>query len=137
MGTTFDLEERLLNYAAVVIRFADTIGRSPAGSHVAGQLLRAGTAALPNHAEAQAAESAADFAHKLSICLKELRETRRWLRLIQRVPLVEQPTAVDPVLRETEELVRIFHRSRQTIQLRIAQRTKAKASSTAPKSDLL
>ena len=137
MGTIFDLEERLLNYAAAVIRFADTIARSPAGSHVAGQLLRAGTAALPNHAEAQAAESAADFAHKLSICLKELRETRRWLRLIQRVPLIEQPAAVDPVLRETEELVRIFHRSRQTIKMRIAQRAKAKAPSLAPKADLL
>jgi four helix bundle protein len=135
MGTTFDLEERLLNYAAAVIRFADKIGRSPAGSHVAGQLLRAGTAALPNHAEAQAAESAADFAHKLSICLKELRETRRWLLLIQRVPLIDQPAAVNPVLRETEELVRIFHRSRKTVQLRIAQRAKARVSPTSSPPD--
>jgi len=44
---------------------------------VAGQLLRSGTSALPNHAEAQAAESRKDFVHKLKICHKELRESRR------------------------------------------------------------
>ena len=53
-----------------------------AGNHVAGQLLRSGTSPLPNHGEAQAAESRQDFIHKLSICLKELRESRRWLLLI-------------------------------------------------------
>ncbi|HWA11127.1 MAG TPA: four helix bundle protein [Opitutaceae bacterium] len=122
METAFDLEERLLDYAAAIIRFTDTIRRSPAGSHLAGQLLRAGTAALPNHGEAQAAESAADFAHKLSVCLKELRETRRWLRLAQRVPLVGQPAAVDSMLRETEELIRIFYRSLKTLRLRSAKK---------------
>jgi len=40
-------------------------------------LLRSGTSALPNHAEAQAAESRKDFVHKLKICHKELRESRR------------------------------------------------------------
>ena len=41
---------------------------------MAGQLLRSGTSALPNHAEAQGAESRKDFVHKLKICHKELRE---------------------------------------------------------------
>jgi len=82
----FDLEERLLEYASEVIRFVEKLPRTRAGNHVAAQLLRCGTSALPNHGEAQAAESAADFIHKMSICLKELRETNRWLRLCQRVP---------------------------------------------------
>lgn len=120
METTFDLEERLLEYAAAVIRFCETVRHSSAGTHVAGQLLRAGTAALPNHGEAQAAESAADFAHKLSICLKELREARRWLRLVQRVPLVPKPSIADPLLKETEELIRIFNQSVRTVRRRIA-----------------
>src|SRR3954464_5253523 len=98
----FDLEDRLLDYAAAIIRFVETMTRSQAGVHVAGQLLRSGTSPLPNHGEAQAAESAADFVHKMSVCLKELRETRRWLRLTQRVPLVETATAVEPLLQETE-----------------------------------
>jgi four helix bundle protein len=107
----FDLEERLLDYAAAVVRFTERMSRTQAGIHVAGQLLRSGTSALPNHGEAQAAESNDDFIHKLSLCLKELRETRRWLRLAQRVPLVKEPASVEPLLAETEELIKIFYSS--------------------------
>lgn len=82
--------------------------------HVAGQVLRSGTSALPNHGEAQAAESPADFIHKMSLCLKELRETRRWLLLIQRVPLIKNEATLTPLVVETEELIRIFYRSLQT-----------------------
>ncbi len=104
----YDLEERLLEFAAQIVRLVERLPRTPAGVHVASQLLRSGTSPLPNHGEAQAAESPNDFVHKLSICLKELRETQRWLLLIQRVPLLKPPSQVDPVLRETEELIRIF-----------------------------
>ena len=114
----FDLEERLLDYSAAIVRLTETIRRTPAGTHVANQLLRSGTSPLPNHGEAQAAESPADFVHKLSICPKELRETRRWLRLIQRVPLVRVPASADPLLRETEELIRIFYASISTAKKR-------------------
>jgi len=54
------------------------------GNHIAGQLLRCGTSPLPNHGEAEAAESTEDFIHKLKICLKEFRETKRWLLLVVR-----------------------------------------------------
>ena len=86
---------------------------SRAGSHVAGQLLRSGTSPLPNHGEAQAAESRKDFVHKLKICHKELRESRRWLRLIQRIPLLKA-ALVEPLVDETEELIRIFAASLRT-----------------------
>jgi hypothetical protein len=52
------------------------------GRHIGGQLVRCGTAAAPNYEEACAAESRADFIHKLRTRLKELRESRSWLRLI-------------------------------------------------------
>jgi four helix bundle protein len=112
----YDLEERLLEYAARIIRLAEEITRSPAGQHVAQQVLRSGTAPLPNHGEAQAAESSKDFVHKLRIGLKELRETHRWLRLVQRVPLVKKPERVEPLLQETDELIRIFVTSIKTSQ---------------------
>src|SRR6266849_6193869 len=89
----FDLEDRLLRYAANVVRLSEKIPASRAGKHVAGQFLRSGTSVLPNHGEAQAAESPNDFVHKMRVCLKELRETRRWLRLIIEVPLIEAPAA--------------------------------------------
>jgi four helix bundle protein len=73
---------------------------------------------LSNHGEAQAAESVDDFIHKLSICLKELKETRRWLKLIARVPLLKPESQVAPVLQETEELIRIFAKSIQTAKKR-------------------
>ncbi|WP_438479122.1 four helix bundle protein [Oleiharenicola lentus] len=115
-AANYDLEERLLEYAARIIRLAENVTRSPAGQHIALQVLRSGTSALPNHAEAQAAESSRDFVHKLKICLKELREPSRWLKLIQRVPLVKKPALVDALLAETDELIRIFVTSIKTAQ---------------------
>ena len=58
--------------------------RTRLGRHIAGQLVRCGTSPGPNYEEGCAAESRADFVHKLSICLKELRESRFWIRLIIR-----------------------------------------------------
>ncbi len=114
----YDLEDRLLDYAAQIIRLAESLPQTRAGNHVAGQLLRSGTSPLPNHGEAQAAESRRDFIHKLSICLKELKESRRWLRLTRRVPLVEALQPVDSVLMETDELIRIFAASLRTAKSR-------------------
>ena len=79
--------------------------------------LRSGTSALPNHGEAQAAESTNDFVHKLKLCLKELRESYRWLLLVQRVPLL-RPRLVEPLVQETDQLIRIFVRSIQTARKR-------------------
>ena len=80
----FDLEERLLEFASAVIDLSEKLPNARAGNHVAGQMLRSGTSPYPNHGEAEDAESRDDFIHKLKICLKELRETRRWARLVRR-----------------------------------------------------
>ena len=70
MGTgeqgKYDLEDRLLDYAARIIRLTDALPRSRAASHVADQLLRSGTAPLSNHGEAQAAESPDDFIQEMN-----------------------------------------------------------------------
>lgn len=113
-GSAYDLEERLLNYAAEIVRLTERLPHSRAGNHVASQLLRSGTSPLPNHGEAQAAESRSDFIHKISICLKELRESRRWLRLILRIPLTREENKTQSLILETEELIRIFATSIKT-----------------------
>ncbi len=110
----YDLEERLLQFAARVIKLTDGLPSSRAGNHVAGQLLRSGTSPLPNHGEAEAAESRNDFIHKMLICLKELRESRRWLRLVIRVPMIDPVSRVEPLVAECEELIRIFFVSIRT-----------------------
>ena len=109
----YDLEGRLLEYAVRVIRLVDALPATRAGRHVADQLLRCGTSPLANHGELQGAESRKDFIHKLGICLKEVREARRWLRLIHRVPLVAAPK-IDLLLVETEALIKIFVASIRT-----------------------
>ena len=123
MNGKYDLEERLLDYSVRIIRLVEALPGTRAGNHIAGQLLRSGTASLPNHGEAQAAESRSDFIHKMKLCLKELRETLRWLKLVQRVPLVKAPK-VEPLLHETDELIRIFVKSIQTSQNRALARSK-------------
>ena len=110
----FDLENRLLEFASAVIDLSESLPDTRAGNHVAGQILRSGTAPYPNHGEAEAAESRDDFIHKLKICLKELRETRRWARLIKRKAWVGNDVETLFVLGECDELVRIFHSSIQT-----------------------
>jgi four helix bundle protein len=112
----YDLENRLLNYAVMVLKVVEQLPDTRVKSHIAGQLVRCGTSPLPNHGEAEAAESGEDFAHKLKVCLKELRESRRWLLLIQRAELLGNKQRVSASLQETEELIRIFFASLRTVE---------------------
>lgn len=110
----YDLEERLLQYSARIIRLVDSMPKTRGANHVGGQLLRSGTSPLSNHGEAQAAESVDDFIHKLKICKKELIESHRWLRLIRLAPLVRKAERIMPLVDETDQLIRIFAKSLHT-----------------------
>jgi len=111
----YNLEERLLEFAVRVIRVTESMNRSPAGGvYVADQLLRSASSPYGHHGEAEGAESRDDFIHKLRVCYKELREARRWWRLVQRTPLTAKPGLLDGILAEAGELVRIFAASIRT-----------------------
>ena len=116
----YNLEDRLPDYAALIIQVTEKMNNSRAANHVAGQLLRSGTSPLFNHGEAEGAESPRDFAHKMSICLKELKESRRALRLIQRVPLTDEINITETALKESDELIRIFGAAIRTTRQRYA-----------------
>ena len=126
------MEERLLEFAAVVIDVSEKLPDTRAGNHLAGQLLRSGTSPYGNHGEAQAPESAEDFIHQMKICHKELRETLRWARLIKRKHWLGSDGQLAFVLRESDELVRIFKASIQTAERNRANARRASSSSTAP-----
>jgi four helix bundle protein len=115
----YDLEQRLLEFAAAVIDLSEILPNSRSGNHVAGQILRSGTSPYPNHGEAESAESREDFIHKMKICLKELRETRRWARLIDRKGWARNDPTLIFVLSESDELIRIFTSSIKTAQQNI------------------
>jgi four helix bundle protein len=109
----FDLEDRLLDFSARIIRLVDSLPNTRAANQIAGQLLRCGTSPYGNHGEVEAAESRKDFVHKLKICLKELKETRRWLRLIAKSSMMPA-SKMSPILNETEALIKIFFSSIRT-----------------------
>src|ERR1700687_2509115 len=105
-----DLSERVLDFAARIGKVVDKLLETRLGRHVAGQLVRCGTSPAPNYTEACGAESRKDFVHKLSICLKELRETHCWLQMIVSADLLPE-SAVSGLVAENVELGKIVARS--------------------------
>ena len=123
----YDLEERLLEFAAAISEVSENLPNTRAGNHISGQILRAGTSPYGNHGEAQAPESAEDFIHKMKVCLKELRETRRGARLIERKGWLVKDSRLSFVMRESEELIRIFKKSIQTAEANRAANRRRRA----------
>lgn len=105
-----DLSERVLDFAARIGKVVDALPDTRMGRHIAGQLVRCGTSPAPNYAEACGAESRKDFVHKLSICLKELRETHCWLQLIVKSSLLPE-TLLAGITDECVQLRNIFAKS--------------------------
>lgn len=111
----FDLEDRLVEFASTIIDVVDSLPKTRAGNHIAGQLIRSGTSPAPNYGEAQSAESRKDFIHKMKVALKELRESMVWLKIIRRKEMI--PTReTEPAVNECNELISIFVKSIQTAQ---------------------
>ncbi len=108
-----ELEERLIDFAVRIIKLSARLPKTPAGKHVAGQILRSGTSPAPNYGEARGAESHADFVHKLGIVLKELNETSIWLRIIERSAMLKKELLTG-IVAENRELCRIFTASLKT-----------------------
>lgn len=107
------LEDRLIDFAVRVIAVVEALPDTKASKHVASQLVRSGTSPAPNYGEARAAESRADFVHKLKIALKELRETLIWLKMIERKPMLPA-TRLGDITKECDELISIFVKSLKT-----------------------
>jgi four helix bundle protein len=108
-----ELEERLIEFAVRLIKLSASLPKTPAGKHIAGQILRSGTSPAPNYGEARGAQSHADFVHKLGIVLKELNETSIWLRVIDRSERLKRELLVG-ILTENQELCRLFTASLKT-----------------------
>src|SRR5438445_13750238 len=101
---SYGLEDRLVRFGTTTCQLGERFPRTPLGQHVALQLARSSTSTFANYGEVQSAESRRDFIHKLGVCLKELRETRTWLKFVREMDLTS-PRVVDPALRECDELL--------------------------------
>ncbi|HLF65680.1 MAG TPA: four helix bundle protein [Saprospiraceae bacterium] len=79
---TFNFEDRLVEFAAKVIMFCKTLPKDPVGSYYVNQMLRSSGSAALHYGEAQGTTTDPDFIHKTSNVLKELRETRVSLKIL-------------------------------------------------------
>ena len=103
----YDLEERTAQFGEAIIELVKTSPRDPINSPLISQIVRAGTSIGANYVEADGAESKKDFQYKISICKKESKETKHWLRMIVKA----NPNRRDEcqkLLREAQELSLIF-----------------------------
>lgn len=107
----YDLQDRLIDYAVRIIALSEALPDTKAGKHIASQILRSGTSPAPNYGEGQSAESKADFAHKLKVALKELRETEIWLKVIEKTKIIAPESKLAPLIKETDELIAILFTS--------------------------
>ena len=128
---SYGLEDRLVRFGATTCQLGNRLPRTPLGQHVALQLARSSTSTFANYGEVQSAESRRDFIHKLAICLKELRESRRWGRLIAKKNWLGKNDQLAFILAEGEELIRIFNASIQTAERnRLVRRKRANPGAT-------
>jgi four helix bundle protein len=105
----FDIKQRTFGLGVEVVKLVGTtLPRTVAGFELAKQIVRSGTSIGANVEEADAAESKRDFIHKMSIARKEARGTRYWLCIIDAAGLVTDQSYVLPLIRESDELVRIL-----------------------------
>jgi four helix bundle protein len=78
----YDLEERTAKFGEAIIEFAKTLPQNIINNELIPQLVSSGTSIGANYMEADGAESKKDFRHKISICKKESKEIKHWLRMI-------------------------------------------------------
>lgn len=115
----FELQERLIGFAVLIIEIVNKIHNNKAGNHLSDQLVRSGTSPALNYGEAPSAESRKDFIHKMKVALKELRETIVSLTIIHRAKLFKLEKKILDALKENNELISIFVKSIETAQKNI------------------
>ena len=108
-----DIQKRLVDFAARIIKVSDSLPNTKAGKHIASQILRSGTSPAPNYAEARGAESSADFVHKIKVAHKELNETEVWLQIIIASDILKKEKLAS-LLDECNQLARILSASIKT-----------------------
>jgi four helix bundle protein len=103
----FDLEERTAKFGEAIIDSAKKVRVTPVTQRMISQIVGAGTSVGANYCEADDAGSKKEFRHRISICKRESRETRFWLRMIVRA-VPELKDEARPLWQEAKELHLIF-----------------------------
>lgn len=102
-----DLEERLFNFAVNVLKYLRTIKTTEESKVIKHQLTKSSTSSGANFEEAQGCSTRADFSSKISISLKEMRESNYWIRILNSLELGDKSLSKELVT-ESEELKKIL-----------------------------
>ena len=103
-----EISERTFEFAVRVVKLCRRLDESPGVSRTfANQLLRSGTSIGANLEESKGGQSRADYLTKVSIALKEARETHYWLRLIVASEIIPEDQLAS-LLDESSQLIAIL-----------------------------
>ena len=127
--TPQQLKARTKRFAVDVIRFYRKVPRTEEGRVISRQLLRCGTAVGAHYRAVCRCKSDPDFISKLGNCIEEADESGYWLEVLIEANVITAPVA-RPLLRESDELTRIFVASRETVRARIRARNRTRTRTT-------
>lgn len=103
-----EIGERAFAFAVRIVNLCQTLDERPGVSRtLSNQLLRSATSVGANLQESKGGQSRADFLSKVSIALKEARETHYWLRLLVAADIIPEKQ-LSPLLDEANQLVAIL-----------------------------
>ena len=103
----FDLQERTAKFGEEVISFARSINQDGVSTPIVQQLVRSATSIGANYCEADGAGSRKEFRYRISLCLRESKETQYWLRMIGKA-CPDEVESARVQWKEATELSKIF-----------------------------
>ena len=101
------VEQKSFLFAVRIVNLSKHLRQTKKEYTLSKQLLRSGTSIGANIAEAEQAQSKADFISKMSIALKEAVETNYWLRLLQATDHLSE-TEFSSIYRDCRELEKML-----------------------------
>jgi four helix bundle protein len=109
-----ELEERLVWFSTAIIGMTKELSDGFESQHLSKQIIRSGTAVALLYGEAQGAVSKKDFIHKISLVLRELKETQINLRIIENSNLLKNQRLMNEIKDENIQLIKIFMKTMMT-----------------------
>ncbi|SHI93356.1 four helix bundle protein [Flavobacterium terrae] len=102
----FNFEDRLVRFAGECIFFTRNLNKSYENEYYKNQLIRSSGSSSLNFGEAQGTNSDKDFIFKVGLTVKELKESRNSLKILNYIEEGNETTRA-LLLKEVEELIAI------------------------------
>ena len=119
--TEQELKDRAKQFAHRCVKLALSLPETVLGKHIKGQLIRCSTSVAANYRATCLAQSPASFVSKISIVIEECDESVFWLEFITDAELIAKERVSD-LMKESDELSRIFISSRKTVSDKLNKR---------------